>query len=261
MLLPRTRMPPPDDTHLARFQLSDINEHIERLFAALVAGDLSATRVAFNNACMLIGSAESVVTHLLWPLASIIDRLHRSGQLASINVNMAVRLLMTAVSPNSARFDINADNHRNILVFCGSQAMDFVNAQMAVDLLEFVGFKVCFAGECVSGSDAIPLIVDQNPSVLLFFSIGAAELPRTRILIDSMYDLGLRPGMQVAVGGGIFARAPGLAEEIGADISANEPQSLARRLVDSPQERSSAEEQLHHRGFPAPTYPTPPPPH
>ena len=39
------------------------------------------------------------------------------------------------------------------------------------------------------------------------------------------------PDMQIVVGGGIFNRAPGLDEEIGADLSANSPRDLLEKLV------------------------------
>jgi hypothetical protein len=37
--------------------------------------------------------------------------------------------------------------------------------------------------------------------------------------------------LQIVVGGGVFNRAPGLAEEIGADVSANSPRELLEKLV------------------------------
>jgi hypothetical protein len=37
--------------------------------------------------------------------------------------------------------------------------------------------------------------------------------------------------MQIVVGGGIFNRAPGLAEEIGADVAAESPRDLLEKLV------------------------------
>jgi hypothetical protein len=37
--------------------------------------------------------------------------------------------------------------------------------------------------------------------------------------------------MQIVVGGGIFNRAPGLAEEIGADVCAASPNDLLEKLV------------------------------
>ena len=38
------------------------------------------------------------------------------------------------------------------------------------------------------------------------------------------------PGLKIAFGGGVFARAPGLAEEMGADLWADDPFELIRVL-------------------------------
>jgi hypothetical protein len=45
--------------------------------------------------------------------------------------------------------------------------------------------------------------------------------------------------MQIAVGGGIFNRAPGLDEEIGADLSATSPRDLLDKLVSGTHSRNA----------------------
>jgi len=62
--------------------------------------------------------------------------------------------------------------------------------------------------------------------VLLVFGAAASTVPYTRLLIDNLHDIGVCPNLQIAVGGGVFNRAEGLAEEIGADIWARDPEEL-----------------------------------
>ena len=52
-----------------------------------------------------------------------------------------------------------------------------------------------------------------------------------RELIDSIREKNAHPAMQIVVGGGIFNRAPGLDEEIGADTSAKGPADLLKTLL------------------------------
>jgi hypothetical protein len=63
------------------------------------------------------------------------------------------------------------------------------------------------------------------------FAAGASDAPRIRQLIDTIHAIRATPGMPIICGGGVFNRAPGLAEEIGADGVATDPVSLVR-LVD-----------------------------
>ena len=48
--------------------------------------------------------------------------------------------------------------------------------------------------------------------------------------------------MQIVVGGGIFNRAEGLAEEIGADLWATTPCALITRLEEEPLRRATPEQ-------------------
>jgi hypothetical protein len=56
--------------------------------------------------------------------------------------------------------------------------------------------------------------------------------------IDTLHEIGACPTLQIAVGAGVFNRAEGLAEEIGADLWASNPLELAERLVDEPRRRA-----------------------
>ena len=51
-----------------------------------------------------------------------------------------------------------------------------------------------------------------------------------RQMIDHIRSINAHPEMQIVVGGGIFNRAPGLAEEIGADLWATDPTDLLEQL-------------------------------
>jgi hypothetical protein len=68
--------------------------------------------------------------------------------------------------------------------------------------------------------------------VLLLFASSAKDAPFIRELIDTIRENGGHPDMQIVVGGGIFNRAPGLDEEIGADLSATSPRDLLEKLVE-----------------------------
>jgi hypothetical protein len=59
---------------------------------------------------------------------------------------------------------------------------------------------------------------------------AASDAPAIRALIDTIREIGGHPGLRIACGGGVFNRASGLAEEIGADVSATTPTALVAAL-------------------------------
>ncbi|MCH2149994.1 MAG: hypothetical protein MK095_11230, partial [Phycisphaerales bacterium] len=77
---------------------------------------------------------------------------------------------------------------------------------------------------------------------LLLFSSSAQDAPHIRVLIDTVREVGACPNMQIVVGGGIFNRAEGLAEEIGADLWATTPTELIHKINTEPDRRATPEQ-------------------
>jgi methanogenic corrinoid protein MtbC1 len=101
---------------------------------------------------------------------------------------------------------------------------------MAADLLEADGYQVFFAGGGIANDEIITQIGQMGPAALVLFGTTPQDLPYMRQLIDELHDLGLCPQMQIVVGGGVFNRAEGLAEEIGADLWAATPCELVAAM-------------------------------
>ena len=110
---------------------------------------------------------------------------------------------------------------------------------MAVDLLECSGFEVSFAGGGIPNDEIVSHVHEAQPDVLLVFSSAPSDLPDVRELLDTLREINACPNLQVAVGGGVFNRAEGLAEEIGADLWARSPMELADLLIAQPTRRAA----------------------
>ena len=57
------------------------------------------------------------------------------------------------------------------------------------------------------------------------------NLPAIRILLDTLREINACPTTRLVVGGGVFNRAPGLAEEMGAEVCVGSPIELADAIV------------------------------
>jgi hypothetical protein len=67
--------------------------------------------------------------------------------------------------------------------------------------------------------------------------------PMVRQLIDLLHDVGICPKLQFICSGGVFNRAEGLAEEIGADLFAPNPLEALDILARYPHKRATPEQQ------------------
>ena len=113
---------------------------------------------------------------------------------------------------------------------------------MAVDVLEASGFSVRFGGAGVASDEILAHVNEDKPDVLMMFCSAAADLPEIRGLIDQLREIGAASTTQFAVGGGVFNRAEGLAEEIGADLWATTPMEMAEMLIHEPERRAEMEQ-------------------
>lgn len=221
---------------------------VERLFETLITGDRQMARLVVNQARQSFASPIDVITDLFWPTHQMIEKLFRADQLSRLNHHMAVRLLRQLIDQNAAHLTFNYDKSKSVLVFCGANENEELGAQMAVDVIEAHGYTVFFGGAGVAADEIIARVNDEKPAILMMFCSAAQDLPDIRQMIDTLREIGASCGTQIAVGGGVFNRAEGLAEEIGADLWATTPMEMAELLTLEPERRAETSQRTVGRG-------------
>lgn len=224
----------------------------ERFFDALINGDRPLARTIIQETLKSGVTARQVLTDLLWPTYEAIEKLYRSDQLSKLCHHLGTRLLRVLVDQNASRLIPRESKARSIFALCGPRDSDELGAQMAVDLLEESGFEVRFAGGNIANDEIMAQVNDAKPDVLLMFASGANDLPNIRALIDQLHEIAACPNVQIAVGGGVFNRADGLAEEIGADLWASSPMAMVETLVAEPARRAQEQQRTVGRKRKAP---------
>ncbi len=215
---------------------------MERFFEVLINGDRPGARALIEEASHAGYSPRDLVTDLFWPTYELVQRLYREDQLTTLAHRLSTRLLRVLVDQTASRLGRANAIRRSVFAFCGPSDADELGAQMAVDILESEGFAVTFAGGGIATDEIIAATHERRPGILLMFSSAPQDLPTIREVIDRLREIGACPNTQIAVGGGVFNRAEGLAEEIGADIWADDPLELAEALVVRPAQRAVAEQ-------------------
>lgn len=214
-----------------------------RLFESLVDGDRRSARTIVQSQIEEGVQPESLYVDLLWPTHEMIERLFRSDQLSVMAHNMATRLLRVLVDQSASQLITGTGlPMRRILAMCGPNEQCELGAQMAVDLLEANGMEVCFAGGGVASDEILARVSETRPDVLVFFSSDPTDLPEIRSMIDRLHEIDACPDLQIAVGGGVFSRADGLAEEIGADLWADHPLEMAETLIHDAAHRAPSDQ-------------------
>ena len=214
---------------------------IDRMFQTLISGDRSEARRLVRDTRDEI-SAEELTLRVYWPVMENVTRLFRADQLSVLAHHYATRILRQLLDQAQAQFHQKPRRNRTICLFSGPSETEELAGQLVADLAEADGYNVYFGGGGISADEILSEVAERAADVLLLFASAPCDAPGIRQLIDTVREVGALPDLQIVVGGGVFSRAPGLAEEIGADLWANDPEELLELLVTQRDRRATQDQ-------------------
>ena len=209
----------------------------------LLVGDRDACRACIDQALARGITEYDLLIKLIWPTMELIQTLYREDRISQSTLNLATRLNRTITDQLAAKLPRQAANGRKVLIFCGDDEPEELGGQLCADLFESDGWNVRFGGGGVPNDEILKLIGEQRPDLLVMYGTLPSAVPAVRKLIDYLREVNSCPGMQVMCCGGIYKRAEGLAEEIGADLFAPDAASAVAVANDNPSKRASFEQQ------------------
>lgn len=215
---------------------------IEQLFSTLISGNRVEARKLADETLSSGATPEELTHDVYWPTLEMITKLYRADQLTCLAHHYATRLLRSMVDQAQVGYVQKARRNTKVVMFCGPGEMDELAAQIVADLAEADGYEVYFGGGGIANDEILGEVGEQRPEILLMFSSAPSDAPHIRQLIDTIRSVGACPQMQIVVGGGVFNRAEGLAEEIGADLWARSPRELLEKLVEQKERRATPEQ-------------------
>ncbi len=188
----------------------------------LLDGDRSACRLVVDAALADGAAPRDLLTGLIWPTMELLQSLYRDDRITISSLNLATRLNRSITDQLCAQLPRSENNGQKVLIVCGDDEPEELGGQICADLFETAGYEVRFAGGGVPNDEVLKLIGDHRPNLLILFGTLPSGMPSARKLIDYLREVNSCPNMQVMCCGGIYKRAEGLAEEIGADLVAND---------------------------------------
>src|SRR5207237_791967 len=209
----------------------------------LLNGDRGNCRLVLDDALAAGAEAYDLLTHLVWPTMELLQGLYREDRISISSLNLATRLNRQMTDQLCSRLIRKSPNGKTALIFCGDDEPEELGGQICADLFEADGFNVRFAGGGVPEDEVLKLIGEVRPDLLVMFGTLPSGVPAVRKLIDYLREVNSCPEMQIMCCGGIYKRAEGLAEEIGADLYAPDAAEAVSVANANPDRKATVDQQ------------------
>lgn len=211
----------------------DFSQIKMRYLECLLAGDRTGCRKVIGESLQTGTPANVIYAELFWPVMAEMEDLYRNHQIDQITEHMATRINRTLVDQLQSKLPRREPRDLTMLVMCADDEPEELGAQMCSDLFESDGWTVKFLGGGVPNDEILSLVGAIQPNVLFIYGTKPSGAPAVRQLIDTVRAIGASPHTRVMLSGGVFNRAEGLWEEIGADLfAATAKEALAVSLSD-----------------------------
>ncbi len=195
-------------------------EILERYLDALLQGQRQVCRSVIEQALQKGTLTSSVYLDIVWPIMAEIEKLARAERISPTQEHMATRINRTIIDQLQNKLPRKPSRSKKIVICCAREELQELGAQILADLFESDGWEVKFLGGGLSNDDILAFVNEYSPDILLLYGTTPKQAPQIRQLIDSIRDVDAWPSMRIMVSGGLFNRAEGLWEEIGADLFA-----------------------------------------
>ena len=209
----------------------------------LLTGDRNATRQIIDGALAAGNSAYELLNALVWPTMENLQQLYRDDRIGISSLNLATRLNRTVTDQLCGQLHKSETNGKKALIFCGDDEPEELGGQICADMFESDGWTVKFAGGGVPEDEVLALIGTERPELLVMFGTLPSGVPAVRKLIDYLREVNSCPQMQIMCCGGIYKRAEGLAEEIGADLYAPDAAEAVKVAAANPDRKATVDQQ------------------
>ncbi len=211
------------------------NAVLERYLDTLLKGDRKACRTVIEESLQTGTPANSVYLDIIWPIMAEIEHLVRLDNITTTQEHLATRINRTIVDQLQNKLPRKSSRNKRIVISCANVELQELGAQIMADLFESDGWEVKFLGGGLTNDDILVFINEHSPDILLIYGGTPKQAPEIRQLIDTIRDINAWPNMRIMLSGGLFKRADGLWQEIGADLYAETAlEALQMALNDTP---------------------------
>lgn len=215
----------------------------DRYVNVLLTGERIAARKVIDQALANGLTPTTLLADLVWPTMERIQGRFKDDIINSSQLNLATRLNRFVADLLAGQLEQSPSIGKTVLVFCGDDEPEELGGQITSDLFEAAGWSVKFGGGGVPSDEVLKMIGEERPDLLVMFATLPSGVPAVRKLIDYLREVNSNPDMQIMCCGGIYQRAEGLAEEIGADLYAPDGASAVEVATNQTEKRATVAQQ------------------
>lgn len=201
---------------------------LERYLTNLLDGDRDSCRTVIEESLQSGMPVNAVYMNIVWPMMVEIEKLYKADKINAAEEAFATRINRTIVDQLQNKLPRKPQRNKKIIICSSSNEQEELGAQMVSDLFESDGWESRFLGGKVNNDDILSYVHSYQPDILLVYGMSGKEAPQVRQLIDSIRSINAYPDMKIMLSGGVFNRAEGLWEEIGADMHASDAAEAVR---------------------------------
>jgi len=207
-----------------------LDEMLEGVVRALIDGNRSLARTLVD-ACIEEEGAQVAIERMLWPACATLHALSRGDRLSAVAEHCATVLLSQLVQRAEERLPATAIRRGRVVATSGPAPFEEIAGETFAALAEAAGFEVVFLAGGVESDDLLAEVGRRQPDFVVSFAAAGSDAPRLRRFLDALRTQQPVPGIRVGLGGGVFGRAPGLAEELGADFEGATPAEVVAGML------------------------------
>jgi MerR family transcriptional regulator, light-induced transcriptional regulator len=198
-----------------------LDTHVhEQYLDSVLKGDRTKCRSIIEKILQSGIPTNIVYTDVIWPIMVEIEKLSRNDRITASAEHLATRINRSIADQLQNKLPRRPVRNKNIAICCAEEELQELGAQISADLFESDGWQVKFLGGGLTNDDILSYVNEYGPDILLIYGTTPKQAPLVRKLIDTIKNVNAWPEMRIMVSGGIFNRADGLWEEIGADLFA-----------------------------------------
>ena len=205
-----------------------------RYMQPLITGRRAECFALIADALAADMGAEELLCDVVWPAMVQIERLYRDDRVNMATEHMACRINRVVADQLQPRLRTQPANGKRVIVTSAESVQEELGAEIVADLLQADRWDVYLVGGGVPHDEILALVGQHRPEVLLLFGTSPEDVPDTRKLVELIREVGVCPTMNIVVSGGIYNRADGLWQEVGADLFSPEARELRTCLRDLP---------------------------
>lgn len=198
---------------------------------ALTKGDRRSAERLVDAALDRGAHLRELYLETIQPAMNEVGRLWQENRMTIAEEHLATAITQAAMGRAFERVYRWFDRRTPTLIAaCADDERHQMGLRMLCDLLELEGWDTTYLGASVPVESLVDMVEKRRPNVVALSAAIAPHLPRVRSAIEAIRASSVSPMPVIIVGGRAIGGDEGLAQRLGADLTASDASDAVRKL-------------------------------